>query len=94
MTQQPITPKERDRLKKQHNHWLWLIALSTLAGGVIGVLIVWSILYFDIGNLGSMLARSQHRFGYTALLTAGFASLFGMAICGATIMFEADRKID
>lgn len=90
----PITPKERERLKTQHHHWLWLIALSTLAGGVIGVLIVWAVLYFDVGHLGSLLARSQHRFGYTALLTAGFASLFGMAICGAAIMFEADRKID
>lgn len=87
----PISPQEQARIKAEHNRWLWVIALGTLAGGVLGVCVAWAIIYFDVGNLGSMLARSNHRIGYTALLTAGFASLFGMTVAGAAIMYEADR---
>lgn len=90
----PLSEHDRQRLKEEHHGWLWLIALSMGAGIALGVVIAALIIQLDIGNVGSLLARSSNRIGFTALLAGGFASLFGMAVCGATIMIVSERRQD
>lgn len=86
-----LNERERKRLTNQHQDWLRFIAFWSFAGAVAGILLVWAMVQFDFGGIGSLLARSGQRIGYTALLAAGFASLFGAAVCGVAIMIRADR---
>jgi len=86
-----MTDAERRRLQQQHWSWLRYIMICAFVGAALGVITVWLIIHFEIGGLGSMLARSSSRLGVTALLTAGFASTFGMIAMGVGIMIRSGR---
>lgn len=89
MIQQKLTDEDRAAIKKQHWDWLQFIALCALGGITIGVIISVLIIHNDINGLGSLLARSPNRLGFTLLMTAGFASTFGMVAMGTGIMIRS-----
>ncbi len=89
MMKKTVTDKDRDAIKKQHWDWLQFIALCALAGITAGVVTAVIIIQYDINHLGTLLARSHNRAGYTFLLTAGFASTFGMVATGAGVMIRS-----
>ena len=84
-----LSEAEKERLKHQHWDWLSFIALCALGGIATGALVAWAVLRFDINGIGSMIARSGHWMGYTALLVGGFASTFGMITMGIGIMVRS-----
>lgn len=84
-----MTDEKRRELEGQHWSWIKYIVICAFVGGAIGVITVWLILFFDIGELGGMVARSSHRLAVTALLAAGFASTFGMIAMGVGIMIRS-----
>ncbi|MGB7334657.1 MAG: hypothetical protein WBD01_02595 [Salaquimonas sp.] len=84
-----MSAEKRRELEAQHWSWIKFIIVCAFIGGAIGVITVWMILHFNIGDLGGMLARSSHRLAVTALLSAGFASTFGMIAMGVGIMIRS-----
>ncbi len=89
MIQKKLSDEDRAKIKKQHWDWLQFIALCALGGITIGVIVSVIIIRMDINGLGSLLARSPNRTGFTLLLTAGFASTFGMVAMGVGIMIRS-----
>jgi pheromone shutdown protein TraB len=87
-----MTDERRRELEAQHWSWIKYIVICAFTGGAIGVITVWLILTFDIGELGGMVARSSHRLAVTALLAAGFASTFGMIAMGVGIMIRSNMS--
>ncbi len=87
-----MTEAERRRLQEQHWSWLRYIVMCAFFGAALGVITVWLIIYFEIGGLGGMLARSSSRLAVTALLAAGFASTFGMIAMGVGIMIRSGKE--
>lgn len=84
-----LTERERERLKRQHWDWLKFIALCAFIGGTLGVVTVLGVVRFDVNGIGSMIANSPNRLGYTALLTASFASTFAAIAMGIGIMVRS-----
>ena len=87
-----MTDAERQLLQQQHWSWLRYIVMCAFVGAALGVITVWLIIHFEIGGLGGMLARSGKRLAVTALLTAGFASTFGMIAMGVGIMIRSGKE--
>lgn len=87
-----MTDAERERLQRQHWSWIRYIVLCAFVGAATGVITVWLTLTMNVGGLGEMLARSSSRLGVTALLTAGFASTFGMIAMGIGIMIRSGME--
>ena len=94
MLKRTITDKDRAAVKKQHSDWLKFIALCGLAGITIGALTALLVVRYDINGFGTLLAHSSHRIGFTILLTAGFASTFGMVAMGTGIMIRSQTQED
>ena len=89
MVQQKLSEQEKQRLHAQHWRWIKMIIMAAFIGAAIGVLTIWLILHFDMNGLGTLIARSSRRLAVTALLTAGFASTFGMVAMGVAIMVKS-----
>ena len=47
-----MTDEKRRELEWQHWSWIKYIVICAFVGGAIGVITVWLILFFDIGELG------------------------------------------
>ena len=84
--------QKRMRVSAQHRSWLKAMAFDSLAGAAIGSIVALAILWLDVANLGTLVASSQQGFAYAALLTAGFAHVFAMAVCGTGIWFRATQQ--
>lgn len=78
-----MTPEEARR-----DHWdmLRFLALNALSGMALGVLVAASLLFFDIGGLGTHLARAQHPIINGLLLFVPLALTFGSVVTGTAIM--------
>lgn len=78
-----LTPEEARR-----DHWdmLRFLALNVLLGMGLGVLVAGSLLWFDIGGLGTHMARSRHPFIMSLLLFVPLALTFGSVVVGSAIM--------
>jgi hypothetical protein len=92
--QYPRQLTEAERAAVQAEHWSWLryIAISACDGMALGALIAVTLIRLDVQHIGSMLARSSHELGYTALLIAGFAHTFGMVVSGTAIWLRATER--
>ncbi|EFL89112.1 hypothetical protein [Ahrensia sp. R2A130] len=86
--------RNRKRIAAQHRSWLHAMAWDSLAGATIGAFIALAMIYFNIANLGSLVAASDRGFAFAALLAAGFAQLFAMAVCATGIWFRATHQPD
>lgn len=84
-----MSEQERQRLANEHWSWIRMIIEQTVFGIIIGCLLAWLVIQYDINRIGTMISHSQHSFGFTALLMFGFAVTGGMATAGAAIWFRA-----
>jgi hypothetical protein len=84
-----MTEARRAELKGQHRDWIRHILVSALVGMALGVIAAAILLKLDFNGLGTMLASSHHRFGYTALLVIGFAYTASMVAMGVGITLKA-----
>ena len=89
-----LTEEERAAVRAQHWSWIRYIILSAADGMALGALVAVAIIRLDLHNIGSMLANSQHEFGYTALLIASFAHTFGMVAASSAIWLRATEPED
>lgn len=81
--------KKRQQMRDEHWSWIGTIVTHALGGVILGGIVAFLIIRYDINRIGSMLAHSENRFGFTLLLFAGFASLFGMVASGTAIWFRS-----
>ena len=89
------TPDRRQReTRDEHWSWIGMIATHAIGGMILGGLVAYFIIHYDINRIGTMLGHSGNRFGFTLLLFAGFASLFGMVASGTAIWFRSIEKKD
>ena len=81
-----MTPTEA-----KSDHWTMLryIALHALGGVVIGVAIGIALIVFDIGDLGTRIARAANPVLPTLLILAPLATLFGGAAAASAIITRA-----
>ncbi len=84
-----ITPTEA---KSDHLTMLGYIALHALVGGVIGVAVGIALIVFDIGDLGTRIARAANPVLPTILILAPLATLFGGAAAASAIIIMAYEK--
>lgn len=84
-----MTPSEA-----RSDHWTMLgyIALHALGGVVIGVAIGVALIVFDIGDLGTRIARAANPILPTILILAPLATLFGGAAAASAIIIMAYEK--
>ncbi len=87
-----LTEREKAALRSQHDDWLRYIVVSAFDGMAIGTAIALALIWFDINGIGSLLANSQHKTGYTLLLVGGLAHTFGMVVAGTAIWLRAVRE--
>lgn len=90
----PMTEKEKERLRLQHKDWIGTIIFHSIAGFILGALIVVAIIWLDIKGIGTMLANSDSKIALVTLLVAGFGSTFGMAVSGTAIWFKATEQTE
>lgn len=78
-----MTPEEARR-----DHWdmLRFLALNAISGVALGFAVAASLLWFDIGGLGTHLGRSQHPFITALLLFVPLGLTFGSVVTGTAIM--------
>lgn len=78
-----LTPEEARR-----DHWemLRFLALNALFGMGLGSLVAASLLWFDIGGLGTHVARSRLPFVNALLLFVPLSLTFGSVVVGSAIM--------
>lgn len=84
-----LTPGAQAILRREHASWIRHIVKSALVGFALGIICAVVFLRLDFNGLGSMLASSPNRWGYTALLLVGFAYTGGLLVMGAGIMAKA-----
>lgn len=85
----PLSEREKANIREEHKSWLIYIALLALGGITLGVVIAAGVIQLDVNGIGSMLARSPNRVGFTLLFAGGLASTFGMVVMGVGIMIRA-----
>lgn len=88
----PMNEREKERLRLQHRDWINTIIFHSVAGFLFGVLAVVAILWLDINGIGTMVANSDKKLTFIALLVAGFGSTFGMAVSGTAIWLKATEE--
>lgn len=88
----PMSEQEKERLRLQHKDWIGTIIFHSIAGFIMGALIVAAIMWLDINGIGSMIANSDKKIALITLLVAGFGSTFGMAVSGTAIWFKATEQ--
>ncbi len=78
-----MTPEEARR-----DHWemLRFLAINVLFGMGLGALIAASLLWFDVGGLGTHMARSRHPIITSLLLFVPLSLTFGSVVVGTAIM--------
>lgn len=89
-----MTEQEKQRLRDQHWSWLKMIGTQTAFGMAMGAWIGILIIYYDVRRIGSMIAGSDHWFGFGFLLLFSFATLCGMVAGGAAIWLRAEFERD
>jgi hypothetical protein len=71
-----------------------LVLWNAFAGAMLGVLFAAFLVYWDVGGIGTLLARSEQPVPALLLLFGGFAVTFGSAVCGTAIMGLEDDRDD
>ncbi|MBP1843209.1 hypothetical protein J2046_001463 [Rhizobium petrolearium] len=85
-----LTPEEARR-----DHWQMLrfMGFHALAGALIGAGVGIALILFDIGGLGTLVARSANPVLPVLLVVVPFASIFGGAAAGSAILtLPYDKK--
>jgi hypothetical protein len=72
--------------KRAEQDLIRLVLWNGLAGAMLGVLFAAFLVYWDVGGIGTLLARSDQPIPALLLLFGGFAVTFGSAVCGTAIM--------
>ena len=78
-----MTPEEA---RQDHRDMLRFLAFNALAGMGLGIFIAASLLWFDIGGLGTHMARARNPFVNALLLFVPLALTFGSVVTGSAIM--------
>ena len=63
-----------------------LLVWNALAGAFLGCVFAAFLLYMDVSNIGTLLARAQYPMPALFLFFGSFAVTFGSAVCGTAIM--------
>ena len=90
--QRKLTDNERAELRNEHWSWLCHIMVGAIDGILIGLGVGIAIIAMDINGIGSMLAASDSRTGFTWLLLAGLAQTFGMVSAGLAVWIRATQE--
>ena len=70
------------------------VVINSMIGVVIGWLIAAAIVHFNIGNLGALLAHTDHKVAAIALLAVTFGITFGFAFLATAVMLMPTGKDD
>ncbi len=89
-----LSEQQRQRLMAEHWSWIRMIAEQSVFGIIIGVLIAWLLIQYDVNRIGTMIAASDRAVGFTLLFTFGFAVTFGMVTAGTAIWWRAVTEDD
>ena len=68
-----------------------MIVVNWAIGALVGVLAASAVLFFDIGQLRTLLDRSDIEWAGVLLLFAGFAITFGGVVSASAVMFQHAR---
>lgn len=80
--------------KRAEQELIRVVLWNALAGAMLGVLFAAFLVYWDVGDIGTLLARSEQPIPALLLLFGGFAVTFGSAVCGTAIMGLTDDRDD
>ena len=72
--------------RDDHREMMRFLALNALAGALIGLAVAGAILWFDIGGLGVLVARSANPVLPVLLLAGPLAITFAATVAGSAIM--------
>ncbi len=80
--------------KRAEQDLIRVLLWNALAGAMLGVLFAAFLVYWDVGGIGTLLARSEQPISALLLLFGGFAVTFGSAVCGTAIMSLKNDRDD
>jgi hypothetical protein len=80
--------------KRAEQDLIRILLWNAFAGAMLGVLFAAFLVYWDVGGIGTLLARSDHPLSALLLLVGGCAVTFGSAVCGTAIIGRSDVSDD